>query len=81
MTLVATVVLAGALLPTVLTTLYGRPVDRLAGLMLVGPLVTLVLMVLAAGYGRSAYLDVALVLSVLSCAGSLVFARFLGRTL
>ncbi|MBO2449526.1 hypothetical protein J4573_20665 [Actinomadura barringtoniae] len=81
MTLVAIVLLAGALLPTLLTTMYGRPVDRLAGLMLAGPLVTLTLIVLAAAYGRPAYLDVALVLAVLSFAGSLVFARFLGRTL
>ena len=34
-----------------------------------------------AGYGRPAYLDVALVLALLSFAGVLVYARFLGRML
>ncbi|MCP9976981.1 monovalent cation/H+ antiporter complex subunit F [Actinomadura madurae] len=42
---------------------------------------TLVLVLLAAAYGRPAYLDVALVMALLSFAGSLVFARFLSRTL
>jgi multicomponent Na+:H+ antiporter subunit F len=81
MILAATLLLAGAVLPTMVALLRGEPVDRLAGLVVSGPLVTLVLMVLAAAYGRPAYLDVALVLAVLSFAGSLVFARFLGRTL
>ena len=39
MTVVAAVLLTGALLPTALTTLYGHPLDRLAGLLLAGPLV------------------------------------------
>ena len=67
--------------PCLVATLRGEPTDRLAGLILAGPLATLVLLLLAAGYGRPAYLDVALVLALLSFAGSLVYARFLGRTL
>ncbi|TDD33589.1 hypothetical protein E1287_19310 [Actinomadura sp. KC06] len=73
--------MAGALLPALSATLHGRPAARLAGLIVTGPLVTLVLVLLAAAYGRPAYLDVALVLALLSFAGSLVFARFLSRTL
>lgn len=46
-----------------------------------GPAATLVLVLLAAGYGRPAYLDAAFVVVLLSFAGSLVYARFLGRTL
>ncbi|RFS84356.1 hypothetical protein D0T12_16560 [Actinomadura spongiicola] len=73
--------MAGALLPALLSTLHGGPTGRLAGLIVTGPLVTLVTVPLAAAYGRPAYLDVALVLALLSFAGSLVFARFLSRTL
>ncbi|MEU5993673.1 monovalent cation/H+ antiporter complex subunit F [Spirillospora sp. NPDC047418] len=77
----ALAVMAGGLLPALLATLRGRPAGRLAGLIVTGPLVALVLVLLAAAYGRPAYLDVALVLALLSFAGSLVFARFLSRTL
>lgn len=72
--------LVTALFPCLLATLRGEPVDRLSGLILAGPAVTLVLLLLAAGYGRPAYLDAAFVVALLSFAGSLVFARFLGRT-
>jgi multicomponent Na+:H+ antiporter subunit F len=60
--------------------LRGDPVDRIAGLIQAGPATALVLLMLAAGFGRPAYLDVAFVVALLSFAGSLVFARFLGRT-
>lgn len=72
-------ILVTGLLPCLLATLRGEPVDRLAGLILAGPVTTLLLLLLAAGYGRPAYLDAALVVALLSFAGSLVFARFLGR--
>jgi len=42
---------------------------------------TVVLLLLSQGFARPAYVDVALLLAVLSMAGSLVFARFLGRSL
>ncbi|GAA1882479.1 monovalent cation/H+ antiporter complex subunit F [Actinomadura bangladeshensis] len=77
----ALAVMVGGLLPALSAMLRGRPAGRLAGLIVTGPLVTLVLVLLAAAYGRPAYLDVALVLALLSFAGSLVFARFLSRTL
>jgi multicomponent Na+:H+ antiporter subunit F len=73
--------LVAAVFPSLLATLRGEPVDRLAGLILAGPAATLVLLLLAAGYGRPAYLDAALMVALLSFAGSLVYARFLGRTL
>jgi multicomponent Na+:H+ antiporter subunit F len=73
--------LVAALFPCMLGTLRGEPVDRLAGLILAGPAATLVLMLLAAGYGRPAYLDAAFIVALLSFAGSLVYARFLGGTL
>jgi multicomponent Na+:H+ antiporter subunit F len=77
----AIAMMVGGLGPCLVATLRGEPADRLAGLILAGPLATLVLLLLAAAYGRPAYLDVALVLALLSFAGSLVYARFLGRTL
>ncbi|RSN44271.1 hypothetical protein DMH08_37465 [Actinomadura sp. WAC 06369] len=77
----AAVLLLGGLLPVLAGLLRGRPADRLAALLAAGPLTVLVLALLAAAYGRPVYLDVALVLALLSAAGSLVFARFLARTL
>jgi multicomponent Na+:H+ antiporter subunit F len=77
---VAFALLVAGVFPCLLATLRGEPVDRLAGLILAGPAATLVLLLLAAGYGRPAYLDMAFVVALLSFAGSLVFARFLGRT-
>jgi multicomponent Na+:H+ antiporter subunit F len=73
--------LVTAVLPTLLAMLRGGPKDRLTGLIVAGPATTLVLMLLAAGYGRPAYLDAAFVVALLSFAGALVYARFLGRTL
>ncbi|TYB41608.1 hypothetical protein FXF69_34790 [Actinomadura chibensis] len=73
--------MVGALAPALTALLRGRPAGRLAGLIVAGPLVAVALTLLAAAYGRPAYLDVALVLALLSFAGSLVFARFLSRTL
>jgi multicomponent Na+:H+ antiporter subunit F len=73
--------LVAAMFPCLLGTLRGESVDRLAGLILAGPAATLVLMLLAAGYGRPAYLDAAFIVALLSFAGSLVYARFLGGTL
>lgn len=46
--------LVTAVLPTLLVTLRGEPTDRPAGLIVAGPATTLVLMLLAAGYGRPA---------------------------
>lgn len=72
--------LVAGVLPCMAAMLRGDPVDRIAGLILAGPATALVLLMLAAGFGRPAYLDVAFVVALLSFAGSLVFARFLGRT-
>lgn len=76
---VAFALLVTAVFPCLVAMLRGEPVDRLTGLILAGPMTTLVLLLLAAGYGRPAYLDMALIVALLSFAGSLVFARFLGR--
>lgn len=53
--------------------------DALVALQLAGVIATLALLLIAEGIGRTILLDVALVSSVLSFAGSLAFARFLER--
>jgi len=57
----------------------GSRLDALVALELATTLVTLVLVLLAQGYGRSAYYGVALALAALGFAGNLIFVRFLRR--
>jgi len=53
--------------------------DRLLGFQLSGIVVSLALVMLGEGFGRSIYIDLALVFGVLSFAGTLAFVRFLER--
>jgi multisubunit Na+/H+ antiporter MnhF subunit len=55
--------------------------DRLVALQLAGVITVLALLMLAVGYRRAPYFDVALTLAILSAAGSLAFVRFLERWL
>ena len=78
--LIAALVLSIAGLPLCLArTAAGSVLSRLLGLQLTGTVVCLVLVLVADGAGRPSYLDLALVLSLLSFAGSLVFLRFIQR--
>jgi multicomponent Na+:H+ antiporter subunit F len=78
--LVAALVLTGIGLPLCLIrTATGGVLSRLVGLQLAGTVVALVLLLVADGTSRSSYFDLALVLALLSFAGSLVFLRFLQR--
>jgi multisubunit Na+/H+ antiporter MnhF subunit len=76
----ATVLLAG-LGPCLVVALRAPTVDALVALELGSALVTLVLLLLAEGFGRSPYFDLALVLAAVSLVGSLAFARLLARWL
>ena len=76
--LAALALLAG-LVPCGWLCLRGDPVNRLVGLELAGVLDTLVLLLLAEGFHRQVYFDLALALALLSLASGLVFARFLER--
>lgn len=67
--------------PALLLASTGSAMSRLVGLEVASSLVVVALLLLAQGYGRTSYVDVALVLSVLSFTGTLVFVRFLGRSL
>lgn len=67
--------------PCLLAVCRGTPGERLVALQCVSVVMTLALAVLSVGLHRPSYLDVPLVLALVSLAGSLVFARFFGRAL
>ena len=78
---VVLVLLVGAAGPALVAVCRGGPGERLVALQSLSASLTVVLVVLSVGLGRSSYLDVPLVLALVSLAGSLVFARFFGRAL
>jgi multicomponent Na+:H+ antiporter subunit F len=78
---VALVLLVGAAGPCLLAVCRGAPGERLVALQALSVTLTVVFVVLSVGQDRSAYLDVPLVLALVSLAGALVFARFFGRAL
>ena len=55
------------------------PLDALIALELASTITTLVLLLLAQGYRRDPFMDLAVVSGLLSFAGALTFARFLER--
>jgi multisubunit Na+/H+ antiporter MnhF subunit len=75
-TAAALVLLAGAGPACLWVAAAGSAVRRLVGLSLLSTVVGAVFLLLPQGYGRSSYQDLALVLAVLSPAGTLVFTRF-----
>ncbi|MGH3498472.1 MAG: monovalent cation/H+ antiporter complex subunit F [Nocardioidaceae bacterium] len=77
----ALVLLVGGLSPCLAGVLRGEPVHRLVAVEALSATAVAVLLLLADAFHRSSYLDVGLILAVLSLSGSLVFARFLGRSL
>jgi multisubunit Na+/H+ antiporter MnhF subunit len=76
--LVAATVLLVGLLPCGWVLLRARLLDGLVALELGNTLVTLVLVLLAEGFHRSAYFTLPLVLAALGFVGVLVLVRFLG---
>lgn len=77
--LVAATALLLGLIPCLIVAARGDPVDGLVGQMAASVVVTLVLLILAVGFQRSIYGDVAVVVAVLSFAGALVFVQYLER--
>jgi multicomponent Na+:H+ antiporter subunit F len=67
--------------PCLVAVCRGEPGERLVALQSLSVTLTVVLVLLAVGQHRPSYLDVPLVLALVALAGSLVFARFFGRTL
>jgi multicomponent Na+:H+ antiporter subunit F len=76
----ATAMLA-CLFPVAITCFRGAAEDRLAGLEMAGVVITLDLVLLAEGFNRIPFYDLALTLAILSFGGGMVFARFLERWL
>lgn len=79
--LLAATALLVSLIPCGILCLRGDTMDRLIGLETAGIIDTLILLVLAEGFHRVAFYDLALALALLSFAGGLVFVRFLERWL
>ena len=77
--LIAATVLLLGLIPCALVMLHGSAVEALVGLQMAGVLETVVLLLLAEGFHRPAFFDLALALALLALAGGLVFARMLER--
>jgi multicomponent Na+:H+ antiporter subunit F len=59
--------------------LRGSPMERLVGLELAGSVDALILLLLAEGFHRSVYFDLAVCVALLTFAGGLVFAHFMER--
>jgi multicomponent Na+:H+ antiporter subunit F len=77
--LVAAVALLLELVPIGAVIVRRPPIEGLVALELASVLNTLVLMLLAEGFNRPGFMDLALVLALLSLAGGLVFARMYER--
>jgi multicomponent Na+:H+ antiporter subunit F len=78
---IAVVLVVAAAGPCLVAVCRGEPGERLVALQSLSITLTVVLVLLAVGQGRPSYLDVPLILALVSLAGSLVFARFFGRAL
>jgi multicomponent Na+:H+ antiporter subunit F len=79
--LIAAAGMSLSLVPCAVVCLRGGPVDRLVGLEMTAVCNSLVLLLLAEGFQRTLFYDVALSLALLGFGGGLVFARFLERWL
>jgi multicomponent Na+:H+ antiporter subunit F len=79
--LIASAILLLCMLPCGWLCLRGSVMERFAALQMSQVLAVLVLLLLAEGYRRAIYFDLALVMAVLSFASGLVYVRFLERWL
>lgn len=79
--LIAATAMLFGMIPLGILCFKGDPMDRLVGLETAGMMTTLILWLLAQGFGRIPFYDIALAAALLSFGGGLVFARFLERWL
>jgi multicomponent Na+:H+ antiporter subunit F len=75
--LAATVLLIGGLVPLAIAGLVADAMSAAAALNLGGPVAALILLMLSEGLRRQPFVDLAVVLAVVSFAGSVIVARFL----
>jgi multisubunit Na+/H+ antiporter MnhF subunit len=78
---IAAAVLGFALIPCLAVCLLGEAGDALASLEVAGVLATTILVLLAEGFHRQPFVDLAVVLAPMSLIGSLMFARLMERHL
>lgn len=79
--LISATVLLFALVPAGIITFRGDSMDRLVGLEMASMITTLTLMLLAHGFQRIPFYDIALAAALLSFGAGFVFVRFLERWL
>ena len=79
--LVAALMLVLALIPCLLVLARTSLLEGVVALELAGTIATLVLLLLAAGFERQPFADLALAAGLLSFVGSLAYVRFLERRL
>lgn len=75
----ATALMVGLLPGLVVAFRSPAPVERLVALEIAGTITTLVLLLLAQGFERALFSDLAVVMALLSFGGGLVYAHFLER--
>ncbi|WP_255952073.1 monovalent cation/H+ antiporter complex subunit F [Streptomyces odontomachi] len=73
--LAAAFLVPGGLVPPLWLACRGPVEQRIAAMSLASTVMAAVFLLLTEGFGRPAYIDVALVLAVLAPVGTLVFAR------
>ena len=79
--LAAATALLCSLAPLIWVIAHEAPIDGLAAVELMSPIVASILLLLCEGVSRPEYADLALALAIMSFGGSLVYARFLERWL
>ena len=77
--LAAIVLVLGGLVPCLAVSLTASVMEGLVALELAGVISVLVLLLLAEGFQRQPFVDLALVLAVLSFVGTLAFVRYMER--
>ena len=77
--LIASLVLLVAMVPLAAVCVWSSAVDGLVALQVGGTNAALILLLLAEGFNRQPFADLALILALMSFVGSLGFAYFLER--
>jgi multisubunit Na+/H+ antiporter MnhF subunit len=79
--LAAIVLVLGGIVPCLVVSVRASVMEGLVALEMAGVMAVLVLLLLAEGFQRQPFVDLALVLAVLSFVGALAFVRYLERDL
>ncbi len=79
--LAAVVLLIGGTVPLGIVCVWGDVIEGVVALSLAGVIATLVLLLLAEGFQRQPFVDLAVALAVMSFSGSVAFVRYMERGL